>query len=491
MKDRQAVVYLVEYAPMLFFHGARGRSRSVATCSTRLRLEQLEERTVPSTTAITPSKIGVVRSTASGVASFSLDSNGDGQFDAGDSVFSFGLNSDHFIVGDWNGAGNDEIGVVRSDANGNLVWSLDTNGDGVFDSGDQVFTFGQAGDIPIVGDWTGSGTTKIGIVHTNPNGSVTVTLDTTGNGVLNASDAVFSFGMAGDKFIVGDWNGDGKSKIGVVRNDGSGGALVILDMNDPGQNNPNNMVEYHFGFIADTFVAGDWNGSGTDKIGVVRPTSSGEAIWALDTNGDGVFDAGDQVFYFGLNTDTYLIGDWPPPSATTTPVTSAPATPPTTTTTPGPTGLVSSLQGVAVAQLQPVIQAAINSWADVGLDAAHVQMLEQAPIQITPLDLPMAETIGTAVYVDPTAKGLGWYIDPAPTTNAAFPTQTSTGLKPLSGTAAAQGVDLVTVMAHEFGHVLGLPDQTTQGNDIMYTYLGIGVRRLPSAQDVALVESLA
>ena len=481
---------------MLFFFGALRRSRSLVNRSPRLRLEQLEERTVPSTTSVVPSKIGVVRSTASGVASFSLDSNGDGQFDSGDSVFSFGLNTDTFVVGDWNGAGTDEIGVVRSNASGQLVWSLDTNGDGVFDSGDQVFTFGQTGDKAIVGDWTGSGTSKIGIVHTNANGSITVTLDTTGNGVLNSSDASFSFGMAGDKFIVGDWNGDGKSKIGVVRNDGQGGALVILDMNDPGQNNLNNIVQYHFGYVTDSFVVGDWNGSGKDEIGVVRPTSSGEAIWALDTNGDGVFNAGDQVFYFGLNTDTYLVGNWPTPSASTTKAASANVTTVATTSvtaTPGPTGLVSSLQGLTVSQLQPVIQAAIASWANAGLDAAKVQALEQsaATIQITSLDLPMAETIGTQIYLDPTAKGLGWYIDPAPTTNTAFPLQSSTGLQPYSGTAAAKGVDLVTVLAHEFGHVLGLPDQTSNGNDIMYTYLGIGVRRLPNAQDVAQVEALS
>jgi Matrixin len=469
---------------MFSFLWAFLRPRYVVRRSQRLRLERLEDRTVPSTGAIMPSKIGVVRPTASGVAQFSLDSNGDGVFDAGDSVFSFGLNSDHFLVGDWNGSGYDEIGVVRAQ-NGNLVWALDTNGDGVFDAGDQVSTFGLASDIPIVGDWTGSGTTKIGVVRVNPDGSATVILDTTGSGAYNADDTAFNFGAAGDKFIVGDWNGDGEDKLGVVENDGQGGATVVLDMNDLGQNNPNNLVTYHFGYFSDTFVVGDWNGSGTDKIGVVRPTSSGVAIWALDTNGDGQFDAGDQVFTFGLNTDTYLVGKWKPPS------TSTPAAAPLPATAPANTGLYSTIQGLTVADLQPVIQAAINSWQAAGLSAAGVQRLQAAQIQIAPLSNGwMAQTAGTQITLDPTAQGLGWYLDPTPNNTAEYPTQTALGLQASSGTPAANGVDLVTVLAHEMGHVLGLVDQTTQTNDVMYESLGVGVRRPPTAQDISLVSPL-
>ena len=36
---------------------------------------------------------------------FSFDTNGDGVFDAGDQVFDFGSQSDHILIGDWNGAG--------------------------------------------------------------------------------------------------------------------------------------------------------------------------------------------------------------------------------------------------------------------------------------------------------------------------------------------------------------------------------------------------
>jgi hypothetical protein len=311
---------------------------------TRLRLEALETRDVPSAT-----HIGVVRPSDSGSPVFSLDSNGNGVFDANDTVFSYGLNSDKFLVGDWNGSGYDKIGVVRPQANGTDVFSLDSNGNGVFDAGDQVFSFGLSSDTVLVGDWNGDGKAKIGVVRFDSNGTAVVSLDSNGDGVFDAGDQVFTFGQAGDKFIVGDWNGDGKAKVGVVRNDGFGGATVILDSNGKGAADPNNAV-FPFGYYSDTFLVGDWNGDGKSKVGVVRPTASGVAQFSLDTNGNHTFDAGDQVFSFGLNTDTILTGKWKQPASPAGSTTPKPTPAPTPTQssapapapTPAPTSLIPS-----------------------------------------------------------------------------------------------------------------------------------------------------
>ena len=149
-------------------------------------------------------EIGVVRPNRR-TATFSLDTNGDGKFDAGDSVFNFGLSTDTFVIGDWNGSGTSKIGVVRPE-NGSLVWSLDTNGDGVFDTGDTVTSFGLSTDTPIVGDWTGSGISEIGVVRSDPlTDTSTVILDTNNDGVMDTGDTSFNFGLATDKFVVGKW----------------------------------------------------------------------------------------------------------------------------------------------------------------------------------------------------------------------------------------------------------------------------------------------
>src|SRR5262249_57316432 len=107
------------------------------------------------------------------------------------------------------------------------IFSLDTNGNGKFDASDQVFIFGRATDQFLVGDWNGDGRSKIGVVR--PNGATAAfSLDTNGNGKFDAGDSVFNFGLPSDRFVIGDWNGDGRAKIGVVRPDAgrnTGGAL--------------------------------------------------------------------------------------------------------------------------------------------------------------------------------------------------------------------------------------------------------------------------
>ena len=105
------------------------------------------------------------------------------------------------------------------------------------------------------------------------------------------------------------------------------------------------------------------------------------------------------------------------------------------------------------------------------------------------LDIPMAETVGTQISIDFTAQGAGLYSQPDARQQRGLPDSDRFGFGRNQRHCGRQGVDLVTVMAHEFGHVIGLPDQTTQPGDLMYQSLGVGVRRLPTAQDVALVEA--
>jgi hypothetical protein len=52
---------------------------------------------------------------------------------------------------------------------------------------------------------------------------------------------------------------------------------------------------------------------------------------------------------------------------------------------------------------------------------------------------------------------------------------------------ALDRIDLLTVVEHELGHIVGLGDVTGNGPDLMDETLGVGVRRDPSAADVDAV----
>jgi len=213
-----------------------------------------------------------------------LDANHNGMWDAGTDTTcsSFGLPTDIPVVGDWQGSGQEQIGAYRNGA-----WYLDTNGNGAWDSGiDTKFAaFGGAlNDVPVAGDWNGNGITQVGVYRGGK-----WYLDANGNGAWDAgSDTVYpGFGMSTDIPVTGDWNGDGITQIGVYR-DGT----WYLDANGNGAWDAGIDTVASFGLPTDIPVVGDWDNDGTTEIGVYR-----NGKWYLDINGNGAWDAGIDMVY--------------------------------------------------------------------------------------------------------------------------------------------------------------------------------------------------
>ncbi len=103
----------------------------------------------------------------------------------------FGISTDLPIVGDWTGTGRKRIGLFR-----NGTWILDIDGNGIIDPADQTVLFGQAGDIPVVGDWLGTGHMALGLFRS---GSFILDLNGHLSGIpTGLSDATFPFGQPGD-----------------------------------------------------------------------------------------------------------------------------------------------------------------------------------------------------------------------------------------------------------------------------------------------------
>ena len=141
-----------------------------------------------------------------GVWNFDLD--GDGNVDKcniDQCIENFGQTGDLAIIGDWNGTGKEEIGVFRPQTG---QFYLDLNGNGKWDGPtiDRLMgPFGLPTDLPIVGDWDGTGKVRIGVYRPSTGQWF---LDLNDDGKLDSctTDACRGpFGQAGDLPVVGKW----------------------------------------------------------------------------------------------------------------------------------------------------------------------------------------------------------------------------------------------------------------------------------------------
>src|SRR5260370_5690958 len=106
----------------------------------------------------------------------------------------------------------DQIGyfVSSGGAPGTWNWFLDANGDGTWDAGDTLGYIGQSGDIAVVGDWNGSGTKKIGIFR---NGSWAHGYKGEGAWDGTSPERVLYLGQGGATPGVRGWNREGGGQV--------------------------------------------------------------------------------------------------------------------------------------------------------------------------------------------------------------------------------------------------------------------------------------
>jgi SpoIID/LytB domain protein len=162
---------------------------------------------------------------------------------------------------------------------------------------DIATSYGLATDTPLLGDWNGDGRTDIGVWR---NGRFALRVGT-GPG---APTYDFVYGLPTDTPVVGDWNGDGRTDVGVRR-----GATWYLRTSLSGGPATTTL---NYGVASDVPVVGDWNGDGVDSPGIWRagtfhlrdplssggatvtvagPTATGQPV-AADWDGDGRTEVG-------------------------------------------------------------------------------------------------------------------------------------------------------------------------------------------------------
>ncbi len=366
--------------------------------------------------------------------------------DADVPAFNYGLNQPSWIplAGDWDGNGVDTVGVYNADTA--TFFLRNENSAGASDV--QPFNFGLPGWVPVVGDWNGDGVDTVGVY--NPQTATFFLRNSNTTGVADV--APFNYGLPGWQPLAGDWNGDGTDTIGVYN--AQTATFFLRNSNTSGDAD---VPAFNYGLPGWQTIVGDWNNDGTDTVGVYNPQTA--TYFLRNANSSGVADV--PAFNYGLPGWRPIAGDWNPGGQALT---------------LGPDAAATAGSTISVADVTPLVEVALGLWSAAGVDPVAIDRFSDVDVVIADL---AGDRIGWAdgqrIYLDANAAGAGWFVDATPENDDEF-----------AGDVA--GVDLLTALAHELGHLLGMVDldESQFADHVMSELLAPGQRNLPSAIDEVL-----
>jgi hypothetical protein len=154
------------------------------------------------------------------------------------------------------------------------------------------FGYYARGDLPVVGDWDANGSTTIGVFRQSNNTFYLRNENNRGGG------SVYSYGATSDQPLAGDWDGNGSDTIGVFR-------PITTRFFLKNSNGGSTAYNFTYGTSEDQPIVGDWNGDGIETIGIYRPSNS--SFHLRNSNSSG---AANSIFLFGSQGDKAVAGDW-------------------------------------------------------------------------------------------------------------------------------------------------------------------------------------
>ncbi|MHC4618339.1 MAG: hypothetical protein ACYTEQ_11370 [Planctomycetota bacterium] len=139
--------------------------------------------------------------------------------------------------------------------------------------------------------------------------------------------------------------------------------------------------------------------------------------------------------------------------------------------------------------LAAIVEAAIDRWTESLLvNEGSLALLDQVNFEIADLSGPtLGQTTGTTVLIDINAAGYGWFVDTTPYDDSEFD-EYSGQLQANPSSPASGDIDLLTVVMHELGHILGYDDVVSEEypNNLMSATLDADVRRLYTEEPTTL-----
>lgn len=202
-------------------------------------------------------------------------------------------------VVDYNGDGKSDFVVVRNTGGGpggQMTWFINLNGPGTTAG----YQWGIGGDMFLDGDFDGDNKSDIAVWRPISSGAPS------GNAffyILNSNGftvTISDLGQNGDDpSIVGDYDGDGKTDVAVYR---PGAQSTWYYRASSGT--PTGIVHVPWGQNLDFPAPGDYDGDGRHDFVIQRNVGGQGTFWRNQTT------AGQDVVYFGLATDVITPGDY-------------------------------------------------------------------------------------------------------------------------------------------------------------------------------------
>ncbi len=228
--------------------------------------------------------------------------NGSGAFTG----LSWGLDTDFFVMEDFNGDGRDDIAVWRpAPANQAAFYILHSDTFTV-----QTELFGQTGDDPtIVGDWDNDGKADVTVYRDGAVGSPQSFFYYRGTfNNPSGNITVIPWGVDGDVAYSLDYDGDGKLDPAVQRNGGGGLGVHYVARSS---SNFTTYEQIYYGFSSDFVVPGDYDGDGRDDIAISRNANFGTGtfkyFWIRESDGGG---SPNNALHWGIPGDFICQGDY-------------------------------------------------------------------------------------------------------------------------------------------------------------------------------------